>query len=257
VIDLHCHVIPGVDDGPRTIEESVELCRAAAAAGTRTIVAMPHVNWDYPDVDAPTIHAGVVAVNAALEAARIDLVVRAGAEVALSRAGELSDGELGVLRLGRGRCLLVECPHTSVAAGLESALLALAGRGHTIVLAHPERSPVLQRHPEVVSKLVDIGMLCCVTAASLTGGNGRQARSFAWTLLGRGLVHALASDAHDVARRPPALRPELERGGLDPDEINHFARAVPEAIVGGSSLPPALAVTRGRGGLSSRRGGRR
>ena len=102
VIDLHCHVIPGIDDGPETIEDSLALCEAARAAGTDTIVATSHVNWDYPTVDAVVIHTGLAHLNAAVGEAAIGLRLRPGAEMGLTRVADLSDAEVGVLRLGGG-----------------------------------------------------------------------------------------------------------------------------------------------------------
>jgi len=148
VIDLHCHVIPGVDDGPATIDESLALCRAALVAGTTKIIATPHVNWTYPGVDAATVHEGVAAVNAALEQESIGVEVDAGAEIALSRIGDLSEVEIASLRLGEGPYLLVECPHQGGApTAIQQMLHGFAASGHSIVLAHPERCPVFQSDP--------------------------------------------------------------------------------------------------------------
>jgi protein-tyrosine phosphatase len=253
LIDLHCHVLPGIDDGPPSIEASVELCRAACADGTRTMVATPHLNWEYPDVTAAVIHAGVVAVNEALRAVEIDLTVRPGAEVALSRVAELSDGELGVLRLGGGPYLLVECPWSTGAAGVVNALRVLVDRGYGIVLAHPERSPALQR-PAVLHELVDAGMLCCVSARSLTERGDRRARSVAWELLAGRLAHVIASDSHDTVRRPPQLRSTLARAGLGAAQIEYFTREAPAAIIAGTPLAPPPPVDARRGRLRHGRG---
>ena len=111
MIDLHCHVVPGLDDGPQTLEDSLALCRAASDAGTTMLIATPHVNWSYLDVNAAAVHTGVAAVNAAVHEASIGVHVRAGAEIALSRLADVSDAEIGVLRLGGGPYSLVECPH--------------------------------------------------------------------------------------------------------------------------------------------------
>ena len=110
MIDLHCHVLPGIDDGPRTMADSVALAAAAAAGATRTIVATPHVSSQWPDNRAATISALVDELNAHLRRAGVPVEVLAGAEVALSRAAELDAGELDALRLGGGPWLLVECP---------------------------------------------------------------------------------------------------------------------------------------------------
>jgi protein-tyrosine phosphatase len=255
VIDLHCHVLPGLDDGPRTLEESIALCRAARREGTRTLVATPHVNSDYPAVTAASMQSGVHALNRALSTAGIDLTVRTGAEVALSRVGELSDSELGLLALGGGPYVLLELPWTSATAGAMNALRAFAHRGYRIVLAHPERLPMLQRDGDLVREMVESGALCCLDASSLTAHADRGARSMAWDLLAGGLVHAIASDCHDAVRRPPALGAVLEHAGLSAAQIDYFASQAPEAILNGAPppLPPAVEARQRRQWLPRRR----
>jgi protein-tyrosine phosphatase len=236
VIDLHCHILPGIDDGPRMMEDSVALASAAFAGGTRTIVATPHVSWQWPDNDAEGIGAAARAVNGALRDAGIAIDVLAGAEVALSRAVDLELAELRALRLGGGPWLLVECPLTPEAPGLEQGLGALRMQGHRIVLAHPERCPAFQREPERLAELVTLGMLTSVTASAFTGHFGGVVKRFAFELLRRGLVHSVASDAHDAVRRPPALATELAKAGLG-DHAPRAAHEVPAAILRGSDIP--------------------
>jgi len=254
MIDLHCHVLPGIDDGPGTLAESIALCRAAYRDGTRTLVATPHVNWDYPAVTAPVIHDKVAEVNRALREAAIELTVRTGAEVALSRAGDLSDRDLRLLCLGGGPYLLLEMPWTSAATGALNAVRTLAHRGFGIVVAHPERSPMLHRDPELVRELVDSGILCCLDAGSLARSAARGTRSAAWKLLGAGLAHVIASDAHDAVRRPPELSSSLARAGLSTPEIDYFASDAPGAIINGERPTPAPEVNNRR--RRSRWGGR-
>jgi protein-tyrosine phosphatase len=238
VIDLHSHLLPGVDDGPRTLEESIALCRVAERDGTRTLVATPHVNGDYPRVTSAVIVERTAAVNRALRAGAVEVNVQTGAEVALSRAGELSDREIGLLALGGSSYVLLELPWTAAASGVLSALRAFAGRGYGIVLAHPERSPMLQRDDDLVAELVQSGMLCCLDAGSLIERSGRRARSTAWKLLSAGLVHAIASDCHDAELRPPRLRSVLARAGLSAAQIDYFTRSAPEAILAGEAVAP-------------------
>lgn len=260
MIDLHCHVIPGVDDGPATIEASLELCRAARADGTTTIVATPHVNWRYPAVDAATVAAGVVAVNDALRSAAIDLGVEGGAEIAVSRAGDLSEEEIVLLRLGQGPYSLIECPHEGGApAAIEEMLRLFARRGHSILLAHPERCPVFQASPRLIPALIERGMLCCITARSLTGEFGSRARAYAWALMAAGHVHAIASDAHDAVGRPPGLSSVLDRAGLSQSQIEYFALGSPEAIIRGGPVPkpPRVAEQQSRRWSVRRKPGRR
>jgi protein-tyrosine phosphatase len=239
VIDLHCHVLPGVDDGPQTLSDSLELCRAAVVAGTRTIVATPHVSWDWPGVTSQVIAEGVERVNDAVRAEGIDLEVRPGAEIAMTRASDLSDEELSALRLGGGPYLLVECPYSSASASFAALLTDIADRGHRIVLAHPERCPAFQRDPALLQSFVEAGMLTSLTASAFTGRFGRDVGRFARRLLEGGFVHDIASDGHGAGMgRPPSIGPELEQAGLGARADWH-ARAVPLAILDGTPLPPA------------------
>jgi len=238
VIDLHCHVIPNLDDGPATIDDSLALCRAASGAGTTTIVATPHVNWDYPAVDSVAVRARVKAVNAALREASIEVDVDAGAEIALSRIGEMAEAEIALLHLGEGPYSLIECPHHGGApTAIEEMLRRFARSGHSILLAHPERCPVFQSNPRLIPALTEAGMLCCITARSLTGDFGSRARAYAWNLLASGHVHAIASDAHDAVGRPPDLAPALIRAGLSDSQIEYFAFSSPQAIINGAPVP--------------------
>jgi len=265
VIDLHCHLLPGIDDGPRTVEESVALARAQIAAGVATVAVTPHVVWDLPDNDAALITRLTGELRERLGADRVALEIATGAEVAVTRAAELDDEELGGLRLGGGAWLLLECPLSPAAVGFEHVVRRIAARGHRIVLAHPERAPTLHRDPEILRALLAEGMLCQVTAGSLRGDFGRTVREFTIGLFADGLVDTLASDAHDVARRPPGLRDAL--AALEPDlpglgeQARWLTHDVPAAILLGGE-PPERPVPppqrRRRGGLGGllRRGAR-
>jgi protein-tyrosine phosphatase len=255
VIDLHCHVVPGVDDGPASIDGSLALCRAALAAGTTRIIATPHVNWIYPDVDVTTVHEGVATVNGALREASIEVEVDTGAEVALSRLPDMSDEEIALLRLGDGPYSLIECPHQGGApTAIQEMLSRFLASGHAILLAHPERCPVFQSNRRLLPTLIQIGMLSCITARSLTGEFGSTVRTYAWEQIESGQVHAIASDAHDARGRPPDLGPALVRAGLNEAQIEYFAFAAPEAIVNGEPVPspPPVAEKRSRRWLRRR-----
>jgi protein-tyrosine phosphatase len=257
VIDLHCHVLPGIDDGPSTIEDSIALARVAAADGTRVLVATPHVNWRYRN-DTAGIAERVAELNGRLAsegvltpAGRV-LDVRPGAEIALTRIPELTDAQLEALSLGGGPWLLVEPPFAPMAPNLDGALLELQRRGHRIVLAHPERCPVFQRDPAMLRRLVRAGMLTSITAGSLGGRFGGEARRLALTLAREGLLHNVASDAHDTVNRPPEIAAELERAGLAP-LAQWLTGAVPGAILDGEEIPPAPVATPADVGQTQRR----
>jgi protein-tyrosine phosphatase len=241
VIDLHCHVLPGIDDGPETIDGSIALARAAATAGTRTIVATPHVNWRYPNT-AEAVLEGVVELNERLAGEGVALEVLPGAEIALTRIGEIAREELGHLTLGGGTWLLVEPPFTAAATGLDTMLLELQRDGHQILLAHPERCAAFQRDPGMLEALVAGGILTSITAGSLVGQFGKEPRRFALELLHHGMAHNVASDAHDAVHRGPGIASELEQAGLGPLS-EWLTCAVPAAILNGrKAIPPRPAV---------------
>ncbi len=260
MIDLHTHVLPGIDDGPATVEGSLELARAAADAGTTEIVATPHVTWEIANT-AQTVAGGVAALQPQLDAAGIGIRLRTGGELAISRASDLDDDELARLRLGGGEWLLAECPLTSTAAGFETLLHRLQARGHRIVLAHPERSPVLQRSPDKLRAFVDAGMLTSITASSLTGRFGSTVQRFTHDLVVEELVHNVASDAHDTQRRPPGMAAAIAEADADlpglAERTEWLCVDVPRAILDGGPVPRAPNDTprrRKRGWF--RRGGR-
>jgi protein-tyrosine phosphatase len=236
VIDLHCHVLPGIDDGPKTIEESVELARAAVDAGTRTIVATPHVSWHYRN-DAATIARLVDELNLRLAAEGIMLDIRTGAEIAMTRIVDLDPTQLKSLGLGGGSWLLVEPPFNVVATGLDAIAMDLMRRGHQIVIAHPERCPAFHGDPSMLTSLVRAGALTSVTAGSLAGRFGGEVRRFALGLVRQEMVHNVASDAHNHVGRPPGTISELDQAGLAP-LTDWLTQSVPAAILNGGEIPP-------------------
>jgi len=235
VIDLHCHVLPGIDDGPETIAGSLALARAAVDAGVRTLVATPHVNWRYPN-DAATIAAAVGELSERLVAEGVALELRTGAEVAMTQLSTIARGELERLRLGGGEWLLLEPPFSPVAPALKAIVEDLLARGERVLLAHPERCPAFHRDPRLLGSLVHGGALTSITAGSLVGRFGETVRRFAIGLVQEELVHNVASDAHDVADRAPGIATELEQAGLTP-LADWLTESVPAAILDGGPIP--------------------
>jgi protein-tyrosine phosphatase len=240
VIDIHAHLLPGIDDGPATVEGALAMARSALAHGTRCMVATPHVNHRYP-VTAPIIHHELDALRDVLHAAGIALEVLPGAEIALDRLIDLDDATLRCLRLANGPWLLVECPFTDVLVAFEPLVMSLGSRGYGVVLAHPERCPGFLRAPELLARLVDRGAIAQITADALAGGFGGAAQRTSMRWLREGLVHVIASDAHDHLHRPPDLdgaRIALERAFPATGELwEWLTDAVPAAIVNGTSIP--------------------
>jgi len=247
VIDVHCHLLPGLDDGPPDVEAALEQARAHVAAGVETVICTPHVDWEW-QVDAATIAPRVEELRGALADAGIPLRIEAGAEVGLTRALDLPDDELQRLRLAGGEWLLLEAP-LSVSAAVEQPIAMVAMRGHRILLAHPERSPAFQRDPESLRRLVNAGTVRTqITATSLTGAFGSTVQRFARQLVREGLVDIVASDAHDARRRPPGLREAIVDAGFAAAAVAMTVDA-PSAILNGGRMPARPIVdTAGAGG---------
>lgn len=207
MIDLHSHVLAGIDDGPAEIEESLDFMRAAAAQGTTVLAATPHLRSDFPLVEIERVADACAELNerASLDS---DLRVVPGAEVDLAWAQKASDEELRLASLDqRGTDLLVETPYGIVPDNFEELLFRITVRGYRILLAHPERNPSFQRRPARLKEIVTRGVLVQITLPSVAARDrGSRARKLAFALVQEGLAHNLASDSHSSGRwRPPAL----------------------------------------------------
>lgn len=234
MIDVHAHLLPGLDDGPRDEVSSIEMARMAVAAGIDRMVATPHVREDHPANDAALIRRSVGRLQALLDAGDIGLTVLAGGEVALGPALELPDEDLRALTLAGAGTLLLETPHGPLPSIFEPAVEALIGRGLRVLLAHPELSPDLQARPERLGALVERGALVQVTASSLAAGRRGGHRALAAEALDRGWVHVVASDAHAPEWRPPDL--EVARAACGP-LFGWLTEEVPAALISGAELP--------------------
>jgi protein-tyrosine phosphatase len=237
VIDLHSHLLPGIDDGVRTLDDAVALARQSVADGVKTIAATPHVRDDYPTTPGMLV-AGVARVRDALAEAGVELEVVSGAEVDLARLSMLSDEALVAFSYGGlGRHVLIEFPERGWPMSIDAAVDAVRAAGMTAVLAHPERNPQVGERPELVETLVDRGALVQVTALSLEGRFGRSPLQAVRALLGLRLVHVLASDAHGTGERGPRLSAAaalVEDEGLR----RYLTEDAPAAILAGSSPEP-------------------
>jgi protein-tyrosine phosphatase len=240
VIDVHFHCLPGIDDGPRDWEEAVALCRAAAADGTQTVVATPHVlreGWLNED---PAVRDQLIfKLNAMLGGKP---AVLAGCEFAFSSdAVELLErgASSPITTLNRGRYLLLEFLPGPLPASTDAVLHELALMEITPVIAHPERNRKFAGDPARLARLVERGALAQVTAGSLVGDFGDGPFEACQEFFRRGLLHLVASDAHSVARRPPRLsaaRERVKREWGEDAEAGLF-EANPAALLASEPLP--------------------
>jgi len=236
MIDLHSHVLPGVDDGAGTREGSIAILRAAAEDGITRIAATPHVRDDYP-TSPETMERGVDELNRAAREAGVPIEVLTGGELDIEYASRLDDATLARFGLGgNAAVLLLESPYYGWPLALCDFVFRLDTRGFSVVLAHPERNPDVQADPELLRPLVDAGVLVQLTAASVDGRLGSGARRTGRALLDAGLAHLIASDAHSPQLRAVGLEVAAAVVG-DPALAEWLTEAVPAAVVSGSELP--------------------
>jgi protein-tyrosine phosphatase len=204
MIDIHCHIIPNVDDGPKTMEESIEMAKAAVKEGIKTIIATPHHRNEKYENHHQTIYRKVEEFNRVLNKEKIDLKVLVGQEPRIF--GEmiegLQSGEVGSVNdKGKVKYVLVELPSGHVPRYTNQLVFDMQLKGYIPVIVHPERNQEIVENPEVLYQLVKKGALTQVTASSVTGHFGKTIKKFTHQLIEANLTHFIASDAHDTTNR--------------------------------------------------------
>jgi len=236
MIDVHCHVLAEVDDGPKSWDISEEMCRMAASDGIEHIVATPHANDRY-HYDRPYLAGLVDHLRQRIgNKPRLSL----GCDFHLSYEN-LQDAMKNPERylIEGSRYLLVELSNYSVPVQMDDTFTRLQEIGITPVVTHPERNPILQKTPQRILQWVELGCAVQVTASTLSGLWGEPAFRTAQWLFKRDAVHVLATDAHDTRRRPPVLS-EARDSVADlygEDVARALVEGNPRAIVSGQPLP--------------------
>lgn len=239
MIDLHCHLLPGIDDGPADIAGSVALAEAAFWEGVVAIAATPHAREDHPRVVPAQLEARCETVRHELQRQEVPVGVISGAEVDLAWALAASEEELiAVTYGGRGTDVLVETPYGLLPPGFEERLQdVFARRGIRVLLAHPERNRIFQRDPARLSRILDRGIMAQVTADALVQGRRTSSGKLAHAMVAEGVAHVIASDAHR-----PELRASLSNAlesvpRADRARAQWMVEDVPAAILAGDALP--------------------
>ena len=232
MIDIHTHILWGLDDGARTIDDSLEMCQIAYRDGIRTVVATPHTLNGLYQNDRPSILRKVRELNAVisnqllvnspglnnqssvteestnnkLRITNNELRILPGADVHLCEETlrQLDGGEVTTIADG-GKYLLIEFPFHAIPYGAEQILFQFMAREIIPIISHPERNLEVERNPKRYHEIIRMGCLGQITAMSLTGGFGPGSKRLAEKLLKTGLVHVIASDAHSADGRPPVL----------------------------------------------------
>jgi len=238
VIDLHSHILPGVDDGAATLDESLEIARALADAGVVKLAATPHVRADYPTTP-DMMEERLASVRERLSADAVQLDVLPGAEVAFDVLPDLEPEELARFGLGGNpSLLLLEFPYSGWPGQLASALADLRGAGFRVVLGHPERNDEVQAAPATLWPLVEAGAFVQLTAASVVGAFGSGARDAAHALLDLELAHLVATDAHSADRRIAIGNELVSALASDVPLARWLTSEVPAALLASQALPP-------------------
>lgn len=251
MIDLHCHIIPGVDDGPRSLKESLSMARRAVEDGIHTIVATPHtLNGLYLN-PINEVTSKVAVLKEALAQKHIELHVYAGADVHLcpNIRERIESGDAGTINNG-GKYILLEFPPQIVPPGVKDEIFSLKLNGITPIISHPERNTMVQQDIDILYELVRMGALGQVTAMSITGDFGGMAMHSAERLLEQRLVHVIASDAHSSNRRPPVLSRAVEAAAeiLESyEDAERMVKDVPGAILSGDmpEIPEPIPAKKG------------
>ncbi len=240
MIDLHCHILPGLDDGAASLEESLAMAGLAVADGIKGIVATPHTLNGVSTNAVLDILFAVSALERALAAGGISLRIFPGSEAHLvtRMALKIKNGEICTLN-NNGKYVLIELPSQSVPAGVKQEVFELKLGGITPIIAHPERNAAIQNNPDILRELIHMGALAQVTAMSLLGDFGPGAGECAKRLLENRLVQLIASDAHSPRTRPPLLSQAVEEAARilgNPREAEAMVFGRPAAILTGHPL---------------------
>jgi len=244
VIDLHCHILPGVDDGAKDLETALAMARIAVEDGVEIIACTPHIFPGVYDNRGHDIARDIARLQDALDAAGIPLRLTRGADAHL--APDLGQGLRAgrVPSLGGSRYFLLEPPHHVAPPRLDLAVQDLLDQGHVPVITHPERLTWIEDRYDLVKALSGVGAWLQITAGSLTGRFGPRARYWAERIVDEGLAHILASDAHDLSRRAPRLSEgrDAVAARLGPEEARRMVIDRPRGIL--ANADPATLASR-------------
>ncbi|HWJ72947.1 MAG TPA: CpsB/CapC family capsule biosynthesis tyrosine phosphatase [Kaistia sp.] len=252
MIDLHCHILPGIDDGAPDIDVSIAMARAAVADGITVTACTPHIMPGVYNNSRTIIEERMAVLSARFAEEGIDLKLVVGADVHMDveLASGLKSGRIP--SLNNSRYFLFEPPHHVPPPRIEDNVFSIMSAGYVPILTHPERLSWIESHYAVMERLVKMGVLMQITAGSVTGKFGRRVRHFADKMIDEGLVHILATDAHNLTGRPPNLSHarDLIAERLGEAESIHMTATRPQAII--DNLSPDLMPSRPVAGLSTR-----
>jgi protein-tyrosine phosphatase len=241
MIDIHSHILPGLDDGARDIEEALEMCALAAQDGIKTIVATPHNLNGVFNNKRETVLRATRLLNDAVRERGIDIVVLPGSDTHMDAMllEELEEKNVTTINDAR-KFLLLELPNFVVPEHVRNLIFELKLRGITPVISHPERNDTIMGDTEILHELIRTGALVQITAGCVTGHFGRKNKKNACRLIESNMAHILATDAHNTTSRPPLLSRavRLISKKIGAEEARKMVVDAPESLING--MPPPV-----------------
>lgn len=259
MIDLHCHILPGIDDGAPDLELSLAMARRAVEDGITVTACTPHIMPGYYENTGSSIREHVVVLQAQLDAHEIPLKLTTGADVHLvtDLVAGLRSGR--ILTLADSQYFLFEPPHNVAPPRLAESIFEVMAAGYLPIITHPERLRWIEDHYETMTQVAHNGAWIQLTAASVTGKFGKRAQYWSERMLDEGLVHILATDAHNMRTRSPVLSGAVEAVAkrLGDDAARDMVFTRPQAVLDNASpsslpLPVAAPKPEARAGFFQR-----
>jgi protein-tyrosine phosphatase len=234
VIDLHCHLLPGIDDGPKGLSVSLQMAQIAVSDGIRIIACTPHIQPGVYENTGPAIRSAVTQLQAELDKAEIPLLLTSGADVHIvpNLLTGLKNGS--ILPLGKSRYFLLEPPQGLAPPRFESFVFGLVAAGYIPIITHPERLSWIEGQYAMLERTVrQGGAWTQLTGNSILGKFGRRARYWSERMLDEGLVHIIATDAHNTDQRPPLLSEAVAaiEKQISPEEARHMVITRPAGVL--------------------------
>lgn len=239
LVDIHNHILPGLDDGPKSMEEAMLLATNAVDNGITHIIATPHHNNGRYTNSSTTVKEAVANLNEELLKKDIPLKILPGQEVHFYNS-IVEDLENDLLTLANsGKYILIELPRNHFPALTFEILYNIQLRGYTPIIVHPEWNTVLRKDKQKIYDLVNKGSLIQITASTLLGQNGRNLKKYSIDLIKHNLVHFISSDAHHHAKRPFLLNDAYlyVRKKFNENQVTYFRENAKQVLLGTEFQP--------------------
>jgi len=237
VIDIHAHILPGLDDGPRDIKESIQICELAYEQGIDTIVATPHIGRY--DNDKNKIVGALSQLNDKKPTSLSNLKLYYGSDTLFleSLPSQIKEGDIVTIN-DTGKYLLLEFPHDHIPNTAKDVVFRMLALGTIPIITHPERNKKIQKNPKLLFEFISQGALSQLTAFSLVGGFGRHVERLTYLILKNNLAHVIATDIHSVKGRSINLKPAVDVASqfIGEDLSLSMVTTIPKRIIEGESI---------------------